>query len=275
MGTLYLVGTPIGNLDDITLRALHVLKEVSLIAAEDTRRARILLQRYDITTRLLSYFDGNKEARLDRLLAALEQGDVALVSEAGMPNLSDPGYQLVNAALEHGHRVVPIPGPSAPITALVASGLPTDRFLYVGYLPRRRGERRAFLAEISKEPGTLVAFETPHRLRDALDDLEAVLGDRPIALCRELTKQYEEIWRGTIPQASALYAEKQPIGEFTLVIRGAAEEERWSEQKVRDALSEALGRGLPRPQAAREVAAVSGWSRRRVYELSLCEEDHV
>jgi len=269
LGTLYLVGTPIGNLEDITLRALRVLGEVALIAAEDTRRARILLGRYEIATPLLSYFEGNKQARLGQLLAALEEGDVALVSEAGMPGLSDPGYELVRAAVEQGHRVVPIPGPSAPIVALVASGLPTDRFLYLGFLPRRRAQRRALLARVAEETCTLVFFEAPHRLRATLADLAAVLGDRPIALCRELTKQHEEIWRGTVAQAQARYADEEPRGEFTLVVGGAEGGEVWEEERVLAALSERLDRGVPPSQAAREVAALSGWSRRRVYEVGL------
>ncbi len=273
MGVLYLVGTPIGNLEDITLRALRILSAVPLIAAEDTRRARILLERHGIPTRPVSYFDGNKAARLASLLKALEQGDVALISEAGMPGLSDPGYELVQAAIERGHQVAPIPGPSAPITALVASGLPTDRFLFLGFLPRRQAQRRALLSEVIAERATLVAFEAPHRLCAALADLEAVLGDRPLALCRELTKRHEEIWRGTISQARSRYAEKEPRGEFTLVIGGAGGEEAWDEEAVREALAERLRQGISRSQAAREVATAAGWRRRRVYELSLqaCE----
>lgn len=269
MGTLYLVGTPIGNLEDITLRALRVLREVSLIAAEDTRRARILLDRYEITTPVVSYFEGNKAARERQLLDALEQGDLALISEAGMPGLSDPGYELVRAAIEHGHRVVPIPGPSAPIAALVASGLPTDQFVFLGFLPRRRSQRRALLAEVAREPRTLVAFEAPHRLREALADLEEVLGDRPIAICRELTKQFEEIWRGTLSQARARFQEEEPRGEFTLVIGGAPRGETWDAETVRQAVEQRLRAGMPRSEAVREVAVLSGWNRRAVYRLSL------
>jgi len=269
VGTLYLVGTPIGNLEDITLRALRVLKEVPLIAAEDTRRARVLLERYEISTPLISYFEGNKVARQRQLLETLEAGDLALISEAGMPGLSDPGYELVCAALERGHRVVPVPGPSAPIAALVVSGLPTDQFIYLGFLPRRRARRRALLEEVVREPRTLVAFETPHRLREALADLEEILGDRPVAICRELTKRYEEVWRGTLSQARAHFAEEEPRGEFTLVIGGAPREAAWDEAQVRTALEERLRAGIPRSQAVREVAALSGWSRRQVYNLGL------
>jgi 16S rRNA (cytidine1402-2'-O)-methyltransferase len=271
VGTLYLVGTPLGNLEDITLRALRVLGEVRLIAAEDTRRAVILLRHYDITTPLVSYFEGNERARLDELLRALEDGDLALVSEAGMPGLSDPGYRLVRAAIAEGHRVVPIPGPSAPIAALVSSGLPADRFLYLGFLPRRGAPRRALLQGVKQAPYTLVAFETPHRLRAALADLEAVLGDRPIALCRELTKRYEEVWRGTLSQAGSHYANERPRGEFTLVIGGAGQDDAWDEERVRNAVREHLAAGVPLPTAAREIALLSGWERRRVYEMGLQE----
>ncbi|MBN1179329.1 MAG: 16S rRNA (cytidine(1402)-2'-O)-methyltransferase [Anaerolineae bacterium] len=268
MSALYLVGTPIGNLEDITLRALRILAEVTLIAAEDTRRARVLLERYDISTRVISYFEGSKVARVSQLLHALDQGDVAVISEAGMPGLSDPGYELVQAAIERGHRIVPIPGPSAPIAALVASGLPTDRFLFLGFVPRRPAQRRAALSAIAAEPATLVAFEAPHRLQETLADMQAALGDRPIALCRELTKQFEEIWRGTISQARALYTEEAPRGEFTLVV-GGAEKALWDAEMVRRALAEQLARGASPSQAARTVAELAGWKRRDVYALSL------
>jgi len=270
MGTLYLVGTPIGNLEDITLRALRILEQVNLIAAEDTRRARILAQRYEIETPVTSYFEGNKLAKLEQVLDALEAGDVALISEAGMPGLSDPGYELICAAIERGYPVVPVPGPSAPATALVVSGLPSDSFLYLGFLPRRQNERRKLLAEVASERRTLITFEAPHRLRKSLADFEAVLGDRPLAVCRELTKLHEEIWRGSVAGARAHFAEVEPRGEFTLVIGGAPEEhERWDEERVRAALDELLAQSVSRPAAARRVAAASGWERRKVYRLGL------
>jgi len=273
MGTLYLVGTPIGNLEDITLRALRVLKEVTLIAAEDTRRARILARRYEIETPITSYFEGNKLTKLDTVLGALDTGDVALISEAGMPGLSDPGYELIRAAIERGYSVVPVPGPSAPVTALVVSGLPSDSFLYLGFLPRRRSERYGLLSKVAQEQRTLIVFEAPHRLRASLADIEAVLGDRPLAVCRELTKLHEEVWRGIISEARAHFDEVEPRGEFTLVIGGAPEEwEYWDENQVRTALEELLAQGVPRPAAARRVAAASGWSRSEVYALSLRDE---
>jgi 16S rRNA (cytidine1402-2'-O)-methyltransferase len=270
MGTLYLVGTPIGNLEDASLRAVRVLSEVGLIAAEDTRRARILLQRYEIGTTVTSYFEGNKLAKLDEVLAALETGDVALISEAGMPGLSDPGYELIRAAIDRGYTVVPVPGPSAPVTALVASGLPSDAFIYLGFLPRRSAERRAFLEGIAGERRTLVAFEAPHRLRQSLADIEDALGDRRIAICRELTKVHEEIWRGRVSEARQHFEETKPRGEFTLVIAGAEDKPgRWSRARVRETLARLLAEGTPRPAAARQVSESSGWSRSEIYDLSL------
>ena len=267
MGTLYLVGTPIGNLEDITLRALRVLGEVALIAAEDTRHARILLQRYEIDTPLTSYFAGNEELKLGQMMSALAQGNLALISDAGMPGLSDPGYQLVQAALQAGYDVVPLPGPSAPITALVVSGLPTDRFLYLGFLPRRQAQRQALLERVAGLEWTLVAFESPHRLRQTLADMQTVLGDeRKLAVCRELTKRFEEVWRGTVAQAIDYFT--APRGEFTIVI-GGAEPTVWDEAQVRAALRDRLAQGMSRAQAARQVAALCGWSRRRVYNLDL------
>jgi len=218
MPVLYVIATPIGNLEDISLRALRLLREVKLIAAEDTRKTRHLLNAYNIKTPLTSYHEHSKRAKLDYLLDYLEKEDLALVSEAGMPGLSDPGYELIVAAIERGISVVPIPGASAVITALVVSGLPTDQFLYVGFLPRRKGQRQRLLSSIVDEPRTIVAFETPHRLGDALNDIEEILGDRRISVCRELTKVHEEIFRGRVSQAREHFVE--PRGEFSLVIEG-------------------------------------------------------
>ena len=218
MAALYVVATPIGNLEDVTLRALRVLREVKLIAAEDTRTTRRLLNTYDIRTALTSYHEHSRRGKLDYLLDYLEREDLALVSEAGTPGLSDPGYELIVAAAERGVSVVPIPGASAVVTALVVSGLPTDQFLYVGFLPRRKGQRQRLLAAIIDEPRTIVAFETPHRLSGALSDIEETLGNRRLALCCELTKIHEQIFRGRVSQAREHFVE--PRGEFTLVIEG-------------------------------------------------------
>jgi len=275
MGTLYLVATPIGNLEDITARALRVLREASLIAAEDTRHTRQLLARFDIHTPLTSYFEHNKLAKLDEVLSALAAGDVALVSDAGTPGLSDPGYELVRAALDAGHAVVPIPGPSALLAALVASGLPTDAFVYLGFLPRKDSDRQWLLASVAREPRTLVAFEAPHRLLDALRDIESTLGDRPVAVARELTKLHEEIFRGRASAAWAHFAQKEILGEITLVIGGAPEaaQEPWDETRVRAEVERMVNEGMKKKEAARRVAELSGWPVREVYKLTAVRDE--
>ncbi|HZP26866.1 MAG TPA: 16S rRNA (cytidine(1402)-2'-O)-methyltransferase [Dehalococcoidia bacterium] len=269
MGTLYLVATPIGNLEDVTLRALRVLREVSLIAAENTLTTRKLLSHYGIKGRLVSYTDHNKTARIPALLAALREGDVALVSEAGMPAISDPGVHLVAAAVAEGITVVPVPGPSAVTSAVAVSGLPARQFTYLGFLPRRSGERRALLSSLAAEPRLLVAFESPHRLQSTLADLLSALGDRRIAVCRELTKLYEEVYHGHISEAIEHFSE--PRGEFTLVIEGAghgpAAEPDEATLKVELERLRAAGKGAR--EASAEVAERYGVSRRAVYRLWL------
>jgi 16S rRNA (cytidine1402-2'-O)-methyltransferase len=269
VGTLYVVATPLGNLEDITLRALRILREVTLIATEDTRTTGRLLKHFEISCPMVSYYEHNKLVRLERVLAALAQGDVALVSEAGTPLLSDPGYELVQAALSEGFDVVSIPGPSALTAALPASGLPPDRFLFLGFLPRKAAERRRLLTDLTAEPATLVCFEAPHRLPASLADLVDILGgERKIAVCRELTKLYEEIWRGTLAEAQQEWTERKPRGEFTLVVAGAAPPPAWSETQVTTALSEALERGLTAKTAVQQITARSGWPKRDVYALA-------
>jgi 16S rRNA (cytidine1402-2'-O)-methyltransferase len=271
MGDLYLVPTPIGNLEDITLRALRVLREVDLIAAEDTRVTGRLLAHFEIATPLTSYHEHSKLTKLDTILEALEAGDVALVSDAGTPGLSDPGYELIQAALAHGVRVIPLPGPSALLPALVASGLPTDRFLYLGFLPRRKAARRSAIESVREVPHTLALFEAPHRLLDTLSDLGEILGERQVAVARELTKLHEEMWRGTLGAALAYFGEHPPRGEITLVVAGAspADAARWTEAEVRAALAERLAQGESPSAAARTVAKASGWPRKTVYHLAL------
>jgi 16S rRNA (cytidine1402-2'-O)-methyltransferase len=270
MSTLFLVATPIGNLEDITARAVRVLGEVVLIAAEDTRQTAKLLNHLKLQQRVTSYYEHNKLDKLDEILSALSRGDVALVSDAGTPGLNDPGYELVRAVLTAGHQVSPIPGPSAPVAALVASGLPTDRFLYLGYLARKSSDRRRQLQEIQVLPYTLVFLETPHRLVAALKDLIAVLGDRQVAVARELTKRFEEIFRGTLSQAASHFQEVAPRGEITLVVAGASSQSaRWSFDHLLEVLKESLSRGASPAQIARQVSAESGWPRRRVYDLLL------
>jgi 16S rRNA (cytidine1402-2'-O)-methyltransferase len=219
MGTLYVVGTPIGNLEDITLRAIRTLKEVDLIAAEDTRVTRTLLNAYQITTPLSSFHEFSGPGKVRRLVERLAGEDVALVSDAGTPGISDPGFPLIRAAIEAGIEVVPIPGPSATLTALVVSGLPMHAFTYLGFMPRKSGERRRLLASLADATLTQVLYESPHRLLATLGDIVSVLGpDRPLAIGRELTKKFEEIVRGSAAEALARFEKRAPRGEFTLVI---------------------------------------------------------
>jgi len=271
MATLYLVATPIGNLEDITLRALRILREAPLIAAEDTRQTRKLLQRYDIHTPLTSYHEHNKARKTAELLQRLSQGDLALVSDAGTPAINDPGWELVQAAIAAGHTITPVPGPSAPLAALIASGLPTEAFVYLGYLPRKRAARRARLSAAAPLPYTLIFLETPHRLRAALSDLHTILGNRRIALGRELTKVHEEIWRGTLAAACAHFAETAPRGEFTLIVEGAPppQEERWPPERLRAEIERARGQGEPPARLAQRLAALSGWPRREIYRQAV------
>jgi 16S rRNA (cytidine1402-2'-O)-methyltransferase len=227
MGTLYIVGTPIGNLEDVSERALRILREVRLIASENPQRTQRLLACHGIRTPMMRYTDAyerRKQSRRQAILAALAEGDVALVSEAGMPGLADPGYEMVAAALEQGVPVVPMPGPTALDAALAVAGIPSDRFLFLGFLPRGASARYDLLASLVSSPFTLVAYEAPHRLLETLADLERLFGDRRIAVACELTKLYEEVQRGTAADLLASFHERQPRGEFTLVIAGADEE---------------------------------------------------
>lgn len=285
MGTLYLVATPIGNLEDITLRALRVLREASLIAAEDTRYTRRLLNHYDIHTPCISYHEHNKLTRLDALRQALATGDVALVSDAGTPGLSDPGYELVNACIAEGIAVSPIPGPSAPIAALVASGLPTDRALYLGFLPRRSSERRTLFASLLSLPFTLICFEAPHRLLAALADALTVLGERRMVVARELTRLHEEFVRGTISEVQEHFTLHPPRGACTLVIAGVAEtgagggSDSPSETDIVRRLRLLHAEGHSGSSAARSLAKELGMHKSEVYQLWLTmmsdDEKHV
>ncbi len=268
MGTLYLVATPIGNLEDISARALRILGEARLIAAEDTRVTGKLLSRFNISTPQTSYYEHNKLRKADAILAALAEGDVALVSDAGTPGINDPGYELALAALNAGYNVSPIPGSSAPIAALVVSGLPADSFLYLGYLPRKSKERRAKLAEVENQPHTLIFLESPHRVLRALKDIESTLGNRQIAVARELTKLYEEIFRGEIAAAREHFTVNKPRGEFTLVVAGKKPENaQWTEASLRIAIESGLAAGEASSTLAKRLAKESGWERRDVYNL--------
>ena len=268
MPTLYVVATPIGNLEDISLRALRTLREVNLIAAEDTRKTKRLLVTYDIRTPMTSYHEHNKLTKLDYILDRLQGGDVALVSEAGTPGISDPGYELVLAAGRSGIPVVPIPGASAVITALTISGLATDRFTYLGFLPRKAGERRKLLESAADDPGTIIIMETPHRLTEALKDIVTIFGDRRIAVCRELTKLHEEVFRGSIRQAIQHFA--QPIGEFTLVIEGNVE--KLQAELTADIKKQLRGMhlsGIKAKEAVAKVAGETGLSKKELYRAWL------
>lgn len=278
MGTLYLVATPIGNLEDITLRALRILREVPLIAAEDTRHTRKLLTHFNISTSTISYHEHSPQAQRDIILAALATGDVALVSDAGTPAVSDPGQDLVRAAIAAGCPVIPIPGPTAAISALIASGLPTDHFTFLGFLPRKSTDRRALLEQVRLSPYTLILYEAPHRLLSCLDDLLAILGDREIAVARELTKLHEAWLRGSLAAIGARYAsgELTPRGEYTLVVAGtlatpatARDESHSTEDRARARLGDLLSQGLATREAAARVAREIGLTRREAYALAL------
>ena len=267
MGTLYLVATPIGNLEDMSPRAVRMLREAQLIAAEDTRQSKKLLTHFDIHTPLTSYFEHNKLGKLEAVIDKLNEGNVALISDAGTPALNDPGYELVSAAVNAGHRVSPIPGPASPIAALTVSGLPTDTFLYLGYLPRKSVERKKVLRNVVNLPYTLVFLETPHRLLDALKDIGDILGDRQIALARELTKLHEEIWRGTAGEARKYFI--APRGEFVLVVTGTGKHglEKWGEKKLLAAIRRRTKAGESPSALAAKLVVVSGWARRDIYKL--------
>ena len=220
-GILYICGTPIGNLEDITLRALKILKEVNLIAAEDTRHTLKLLNHYRINTKVTSYYEYNKFKKAPYLVEILKNGqDIALVSDAGMPGISDPGYVLIDLALKNNIKIIPVPGVSALITALVVSGLPTDKFVFEGFLPRKIKERKRYFKSIENEERTIIFYETPHRLKKALKDMLEILGDRKVVIARELTKMYEEIIRGKLSQVLSGIDSKEIKGEITLIVQG-------------------------------------------------------
>ena len=269
MGTLYLVATPIGNLEDMSPRGVRILREAVLIAAEDTRHTGTLLKHFDIKTPLTSYFEHNKLNKLDFILEKLSIGDVALVSDAGTPAINDPGYELVKAALASNFNVMPVPGPSSPIAALTVSGLPTDSFLYLGYLPSKSSERRKSVGQVSNLSHTLIFLESPHRIVDSLEDILSVLGDRRICVAREMTKLYEEYWRGPVSGAIEYFKSKDPRGEFTLVIEGKVKEERniWAEDELLKAIKKELKAGKSAKEISAELAEQSGWSKKEVYAL--------
>lgn len=271
-GTLYVVGTPIGNLEDMTFRAVRILQTVNLIAAEDTRHTGKLLQHFQIKTPQISYHEHNRSSRIPELIEYLQNGQaIALVSDAGMPGISDPGYELVKACVEAKILVVPIPGASAAVTALSAAGLPTNKFVFEGFLPAKEQKRRECLESLQTESRTLIFYESPHRLRETLQDLATAWGgDRQIVLARELTKLYEEFWRGSIAEAIAHYNQREPQGEYTLVVAGTpASQPQLSEAQIKAELLQLLNQGISRSHASRELAKITSVPRRQLYQMAL------
>jgi 16S rRNA (cytidine1402-2'-O)-methyltransferase len=275
-GSLYIVGTPIGNLEDISLRAIKVLQSVHWIAAEDTRHTGKLLHHFQILTPQISYHQHNAQQRIPQLIEKLQQGAaIALVSDAGMPGISDPGYELVRACVAASIPVVPIPGANAAIAALVASGMPTDRFVFEGFLPVKGQQRQQRLQALCTETRTLILYEAPHRLRQTLVDLENSLGsDRSIVLARELTKRHETFWQGSLEQAISLCVTQEPRGEYTLILSGAIlAQPEITEPFLRQALQELVNQGISRSEASRQLSTSLGLPRRQLYQLALSLPD--
>ena len=269
-GTLYIVATPIGNLEDITLRAVRVLRECDLIACEDTRHSRKLLEHFGISKPLFSYHEHNEAQRAAELVQRMQSGEnAALVTDAGTPLVSDPGYRLVRAAIDAGIAVVPVPGVSAAVGALSAAGLPTDAFRFCGFLPAKSSQRRAVLEELKTETGTLIFYETPHRILSALEDVEAMLGERPVVVARELTKLHEEFLRGTAQEIREKLAARPAVkGEFTLLIGKGEPQAAHHELSLEQAVHAAEQAGLGRMDAIKRVAKERGLSKREVYRLT-------
>jgi len=273
---LVLVGTPIGNLEDASPRSLRVLEEADIVACEDSRRTRKLLSHFGLSVReLVVYNEGNERRKAQELVARIERGaTLALVSDAGMPGLSDPGYRLVKACVDRGIVVEVVPGPNAAVSALAVSGLPPGRFVFEGFLPRKKGERRRRIEELATEPRTIVLFESPHRIVEALHDLVEGLGDRPAALVRELTKMYEDAQRGSLSELLARAVKEAPRGEIVLVIGGAIHDAKPSASPadLAERARELMDRGIDRKSALAQVARETGVARREVFD-SLIERD--
>jgi 16S rRNA (cytidine1402-2'-O)-methyltransferase len=270
-GTLYIVATPIGNLEDITLRAIRTLKEVDVIAAEDTRHTQKLLSKFDIHTPLTSYHDHNKEEKAPVLISRLLDGkSIALVSDAGTPGISDPGYFLINLAIDQKVTIVPIPGATAAIAALSVSGLPTDRFVFEGFLPSKHTARMKRLIELAKEERTLIFYEAPHRIMQALEDMQTVLGDRKAVLTRELTKVHEQVLRGRIPNVRKQLEAGSMKGEFTIIVEatasGADRVNISPEEYLKNLI---LHRGLPKKEAIAVAAHDLGLPKKEIYKIGL------
>jgi len=273
-GTLYLVATPIGNLEDITLRAIKVLGDVNLIACEDTRHTRKLLTHFGINTRTISYHEHNERERAVELLERLSNGEsIAVVSDAGTPGISDPGFRLVQLAIENDISIVPIPGPAAFVSALIASGIPTDEFLFAGFLPSRATARRAKLSELQSLPATLIFYEAPHRLAASLRDASQILGQRKAVVARELTKVHEEIARGSLGELASRYESENVRGEIVLVIeRASAETEAVSTNRSVSELVDSLeSEGMDHRAALKRAARELGLTRDEAYRRLMAE----
>lgn len=271
-GTLYIVGTPIGNLEDMTFRAVKTLQTVDLIAAEDTRHTGKLLEHFQVKTPQISYYEHNQTQRIPELLDRLRQGTtIALVTDAGMPGISDPGYELVKACIDAEIAIVPIPGVSACVTALSVAGIPSDRFVFEGFLPVKGKARSQRLEALQNESRTLILYESPHRIQETLTELAATLGEnRPIVVARELTKLHEELWRGHLKGASLHFTKAKALGEFTLIIGGAnLEVPSLSDEVLKEELKQIMLQGVSRSQASRQLAQKVAASRRHLYQLAL------
>jgi 16S rRNA (cytidine1402-2'-O)-methyltransferase len=272
-GILYIVATPIGNLEDITARALRMLKEVDVIAAEDTRHTQLLLDHYAIRTPLTSYHEHNEKTKALELVNRLAAGqNVAVVCDAGTPAISDPGYRLATAAIGAGIRIVPVPGASALTAVLSASGLPTDRFIFEGFLPAGKKPRRARLQSLRDETRTLVFYEAPHRLKKTLDDMVELLGDRQAVLAREVSKVYEEFLRGSLEQLTRAAESRELRGEMTLVISGSAGESRVDEDRLKAEIRDLKDRGLRVKEIAEILGERFGYPKKEIYRLALLAE---
>ena len=269
-GILYIVATPIGNLEDTTLRALRVLKEVDVVAAEDTRHTQILLSHYDIHTPLTSYHEHNEKTKSQELVKRLAQGqNIALVSDAGTPAISDPGFRLGVQAIRAGVRIIPIPGASALTAVLSASGLPTDRFVFEAFLPAKKRQRRERLQTLRDETRTLIFYEAPHRLKDTLDDIHELLGNREAVLAREVSKVHEEFLRGPVSELVRALGSGEIRGEVTLIISGSSGAPRVNEDRLQAEIRELKGRGLRVKEIAEVLGEKFGYPKKEIYRLAL------
>ena len=270
MGILYLVPTPIGNLEDMTFRAVNVLKSVAIIAAEDTRTTKKLLNAYEIDSKMLAYHEHNKEQVGRQIVRELGDGDVALVSDAGTPGISDPGFELVNQALAAGVEVVALPGATAFVPALVASGLPTDKFVFLGFLPKKKNARNKVWEEIRQDGKTLIFYESPYRLGEFLREAFDELGDRQACVAREVSKKYETYYRSRLVNLVEELADEKLPGEVVVIVSGASKSEGvWSEEKVREEIARLLEAGEGVLTTSKELVQVSGWRKKQIYEIAL------